>query len=307
VRQDRDEQVDGDRTEFSAFFGHPNPHEFFGKMASRIETSARISNSTMTLDRERLGPMKFEVWAQTDVGLKRDNNQDAILVDHDLHLYIVADGMGGHRGGEVASGMAVEAVQDIIRRRSKDAKVAPRKALADAYREASLRIFQKSSYENPELMGMGTTMVLMWIQKDRIFIGNVGDSRAYLFRSPNLLWQLTEDHSLINEQVKAGVISEEEAPHVLGRNVITRSVGFEKEVIVDVLERDPAAEDLYLLCSDGLSALVENDKIAEILHKYAPAEAISKLIKEAKAAGGDDNISVILIKVISVSGPAGRA
>lgn len=241
--------------------------------------------------------MKFEVWAQTDVGLKRDINQDAILVDHDLHLYIVADGMGGHRGGEVASAMAVEVVQDMVKRRASEAKIVPRRTLGEAYREASLRIFQKSSFENPELMGMGTTMVLMWGYKDRIYVGNVGDSRAYLFRPPGHLWQLTEDHSLINEQVKAGVISEEEAPHVLGRNVITRSVGFEKEVVVDVLERDPSPDDLYLLCSDGLSALVKNEKIAEILSKLAPGDAIARLIKEAKSAGGDDNISVILVKV----------
>jgi len=241
--------------------------------------------------------MKFEVWAQTDVGLKRDINQDAILVDHDLQLYIVADGMGGHKGGEVASAMAVEAVQEVVRRRQSDAKNG-RKVLAEAYREASSRIFQKASYENPELMGMGTTMVLIWAAKDRLVIGNVGDSRCYLFRSPNLLWQITEDHSLINEQVKAGVISEEEAPHVTGRNVITRSVGFEKDVLVDVLEREPAADDLYWLCSDGLSGLVETPKIAEILSKNPPSEAIGKLVKEAKAAGGDDNISVILIKVL---------
>jgi protein phosphatase len=247
--------------------------------------------------------MKFEVWAQTDVGLKRDINQDAILVDHDLRLYIVADGMGGHKGGEVASAMAVEVVQDMVRRRLDEVKVSPRKVLAEAYREASLRIFQKSSFENPELMGMGTTMVLLWGYRDRIYIGNVGDSRAYLYRAPNLLWQVTEDHSLINEQVKAGVISEEEAPHVVGRNVITRSVGFEKDVNVDVLERDPSTDDLYVLCSDGLSGLVPNEKMAEILAKNLPGEAIGKLIKEAKSAGGDDNISVILVKV--VQGKAG--
>lgn len=242
--------------------------------------------------------MKFEVWAQTDVGLKRDINQDAILVDHDLQLYIVADGMGGHKGGEVASAMAVEAVQDTVRRHANDSKLNARRVLADAYREASLRIYQKSAYENPELLGMGTTMVLLWATKDRLYIGNVGDSRAYLFRIPNMLWQLTEDHSLINEQVKAGVISEEEAPHVVGRNVITRSVGFEKDVLADVLEREAVPDDLYLLCSDGLSGLVQTNKLVEILTKNRPTEAVSKLVKEAKAAGGDDNISVILIKVL---------
>ena len=169
--------------------------------------------------------MKFEVWAQTDVGLKRDINQDAILVDHDLNLFIVADGMGGHKGGEVASALAVETVQDVVSKKVNEAKVAPRKVLSDAYREASSRIHHKSTYDSPDLMGMGTTMVLLWEHKGRIYVANVGDSRAYLF-SPPSLWQLTEDHSLINEQVRAGVISEEEAPHVIGRNVITRSVGF---------------------------------------------------------------------------------
>jgi protein phosphatase len=274
---------------------HPNPQNLFGRFATRFETS--FTAWTLRFVRVKIWTMKFEVWAQTDVGLKRDINQDAILVDHDLQLYIVADGMGGHKGGEVASAMAVEAVQDTVRRHQKDGKLNPRKILAEAYREASLRIFAKSAYENPELLGMGTTMVLIWAVRDRLYIGNVGDSRAYLFRGPNMLWQLTEDHSLINEQVKAGVISEEEAPHVVGRNVITRSVGFEKDVSVDVLEREPNSEDLYVLCSDGLSGLVQTSKMVDIISKNRPPEAINKLVKEAKAAGGDDNISVILIKV----------
>lgn len=239
--------------------------------------------------------MRFEVWAQTDVGLKRDINQDAILVDHDLNLFVVADGMGGHKGGEVASALAVETVQDVISRRSKDAKISPRKILAEAYREASGRIHHKSTNESPELMGMGTTMVLLWEHRGRVYIGNVGDSRAYVFIAPDL-WQLTEDHSLINEQVRAGVISEEEAPHVIGRNVITRSVGFEREVMVDVLEREPRPNEMYLLCSDGLSGLVPPKRLLELFQTTPPEEAVAKCIKEAKAAGGDDNISVIVIR-----------
>ncbi len=239
--------------------------------------------------------MRFEVWAQTDVGLKRDINQDAILVDHDLNLFIVADGMGGHKGGEVASALAVEAVQEVISKRRSETKTQPRKILQDAYREASGRIHHKSTFESPELMGMGTTMVLMWEQRGRLYVGNVGDSRAYLYRAPHL-WQLTEDHSLINEQVRAGVISEEDAPHVIGRNVITRSVGFEKEVAVDVFEREPQADEIYLLCSDGLSGLVLPDQLAAILKASTPEELVANCIKEAKAAGGDDNISVIVIR-----------
>ena len=233
--------------------------------------------------------MRFDVWAQTDVGLKRDINQDAILVDQSLNLFVVADGMGGHKGGEVASALAVETVQDIISKRRNEPKLSPRKILQEAYREASSRIHHKSTFESPELMGMGTTMVLMWEYRGRLYIGNVGDSRAYLLRPPNL-WQLTEDHSLINEQVRAGVITEEEAPHVVGRNVITRSVGFEKDVMVDVLEREPQANELYLLCSDGLCGLVTPDHLGAILQNCPPEEIV------AKAAGGDDNISVILVR-----------
>lgn len=239
--------------------------------------------------------MRFEVWASTDVGLKRDINQDAILVDHDHNLFVVADGMGGHKGGEVASALAVETVQEIVAKRMNEPKITPRKVLADAYREASSRIHHKSTFESPELMGMGTTMVLFWEVKGRVFIGNVGDSRAYLYVAPNL-WQLTEDHSLINEQVRAGVISEEEAPHVVGRNVITRSVGFERDVMVDVLEREPQPNELYLLCSDGLSAMISAEKLLDIVKHSTPDQIVARCIIEAKNAGGDDNISVIVIR-----------
>lgn len=239
--------------------------------------------------------MRFEVWAQTDVGLKRDINQDAILVDHDLNLFIVADGMGGHKGGEVASALAVETVQESISKRRSETKVSPRRVLQEAYREASVRIHHKSTFESPELMGMGTTMVLMWEFKNKLYVGNVGDSRSYLYRQNNL-WQITEDHSLINEQVRAGVISEEEAPHVIGRNVITRSVGFERDVTVDVFEREPMEGDMYILCSDGLSGLVTPQNLQAIIRSTAPEELVGRCIKEAKAAGGDDNISVIVIR-----------
>jgi len=239
--------------------------------------------------------MRFEVWAQTDVGLKRDINQDAILVDHDLNLFIVADGMGGHKGGEVASALAVETVQEVVGKKKGEPKLSPRKVLSEAYREASSRIHHKSTFESPELMGMGTTMVLFWEHRGRVYLGNVGDSRAYMFMGPNL-WQLTEDHSLINEQVRAGVITEEEAPHVVGRNVITRSVGFERDVMVDVLEREPQPGETYLLCSDGLSGLVTAERLHEILTHTPPEEIVAKCIREAKAAGGDDNISVIVIR-----------
>ncbi len=247
--------------------------------------------------RRKLTTMKFEVAAQTDVGLKREINQDSVLIDHDLGLFVVADGMGGHRGGEVASALAVETVQDYLRERVEELKQSPKVVLHDAYREASARIHHRSTVETPELMGMGTTMVLMLAVNDRVFIANVGDSRAYLYRFP-YLWQLTEDHSLINEQVKAGVIPEEEAPNVLGRNVITRSVGFEHDVMADIIERPLQPNDLFILCSDGLSGLVTSDRLIEICQSGQVKEIVTRSIYEAKKAGGDDNVSVIAIRPI---------
>lgn len=240
--------------------------------------------------------MKFEIWAKTDVGLKREINQDTILVDPELNLFIVADGMGGHKGGEVASALAVETVQEIVKDRLQGAsRINPAEVLAEAYRASSRRIHEKSTRQNPELMGMGTTMVSLLAYKEKIYIANVGDSRAYLFRDP-YLWQLTEDHSLINEQIKAGIINESEAPNVIGRNVITRSVGYESEVLVDLLVREFQSGEFYLLCSDGLSGLVPDFRIAQICHEIKPKDIVSKCIEKAKSAGGDDNVSVVYIQ-----------
>jgi protein phosphatase len=240
--------------------------------------------------------MEFEVWGQTDVGLKRDNNQDSILVDKKNSLFIVADGMGGHRGGEVASAMAVETVQELIDLLlARKGYVSARDALKSAYREACRRIYNKSRKENPDLMGMGTTMVLAFGYEDSLYIANVGDSRAYLFKDNNL-WQVTEDHSLVNEQIRAGILDPSSPESMVGRNVITRSVGFEDDVNVDIVERKVESGEVYLLCSDGLSGLVSNEKIADIFRKTSPKDVTQKCINEAKRAGGDDNISVIVIR-----------
>lgn len=239
--------------------------------------------------------MQFEVWAQTDVGLKREINQDSILVDKELNLFVVADGMGGHKGGEVASALAVETVKNTIVKRLAEGKSSARRIIAEAYHEASQKIHRKSTHESPELMGMGTTMVLLWEKEGRIYVGNVGDSRAYLYRAPHL-WQLTEDHSLINEQVRAGVISEDEAPHVTGRNVITRSVGFERDVVVDILEREPKDGDLFLLCSDGLCGLLTPEQLLKTITTTPLENLVTQCIANAKSAGGDDNISVIILR-----------
>jgi protein phosphatase len=233
-------------------------------------------------------------WCRTDTGLRRDSNQDSYLIDEDLGLYVVADGMGGHSGGEVASKLAVESVADVLRMAG--STLTPREQMVLAYTEASRRIFDKAAYERPEFVGMGTTMVTVLWRGGSFYIGNVGDSRVYLFRKP-LIWQLTEDHSLINEQLRSGLITEEQHKTISGRNVITRSVGYEREVSVDVLERPVTKGDVFLLCSDGLSGLVSDARIAEILATNPLEVAASKCVDQALANGGDDNVTVMIVAV----------
>lgn len=243
--------------------------------------------------------MQIRAWGETDVGLKRENNQDSILVDENLGLFVVADGMGGHRGGEVASAMAVETLfEEIARHKANLSAESPRDALDKAFRRACHRIYKKSTEDSPELMGMGTTLVVAYLpQGDRLYIANVGDSRAYLLHSDKM-WQITEDHSLVNEQIRAGVIKEEDLPFVTGKNVITRSVGFEQDVQVDIFDRKLRPGERVLLCSDGLSGLVDDQKIMSIGKSNASGLFVKKCIDAAKKAGGDDNISVILIEAV---------
>lgn len=241
--------------------------------------------------------MALNVWCQTDVGLKRENNQDFVLFDEEVGLYIVADGMGGHRGGEVASKMAAETLLAVVRAEVKGGgtrRPNPRIVLAKGFEEASRRIYEKSKENNGELAGMGTTLVALFAQGDSIYIANVGDSRAYLFKD-NCLWQMTEDHSLLNEQLRAGIITESEVANFVGKNVITRSVGFENSVVVDIIERQYAEGELFILCSDGLSGLVVDSRISEICTQCRVDEIVPKCIHEAKKNGGDDNVSVMVV------------
>lgn len=239
---------------------------------------------------------KLKAVGATDIGMKRSVNQDSILVDLGLGLFIVADGMGGHKGGEIASSMAVASVQEIIKTFVDSGReFNPAEVLVYAYLEASTRIYNRSLDATEDLKGMGTTMVAMLFHQDHYYVANVGDSRGYLFRNPNL-WQLTEDHSLINEHLRAGLIDESQIKSMVARNVITRSVGYEKIVQADIVKRKVQPNETILLCSDGLSGLISDKKIASIVFTKSIQEAVPKLIDEAKKAGGDDNISVILIK-----------
>lgn len=212
------------------------------------------------------------------------------------NIYAVADGMGGHKGGEVASAMAVEALQEVLADESKIATPIETR-LEKAYKLANDRIYESSHMaSNKDLEGMGTTLVACYATQHKIFISNVGDSRAYLFREGRI-WQITEDHSLVQEQIRAGLINPNNANEIVGKNVITRSVGYDQNVKIDVLFRAYTRGDIFLLCSDGLTGMVSNSLIANILAKN-PLEKVAQIcIDEANKAGGTDNISCLVISL----------
>lgn len=236
--------------------------------------------------------MKFQCWCLTDKGLKRAGNQDSFLIDERFGVFVVADGVGGHMGGEVASALAVETVREVIGH-PKARDFQPKQVLMQAYEEASHRIFDRAAQET-RLNGMGTTMVMGYVRDSHIYIANVGDSRAYLFRKP-YVWQLTEDHSLINEQVRLGLLTEEQAHKVIGKNVITRSVGFERDVFPDVIEREISAGDVYIFCSDGLSGMITDAKILQIMLDHPIEKTTEILIQQALDNGGEDNVTALVL------------
>ena len=249
--------------------------------------------------------LKVSSWAGTDVGLKREINEDSFLADSNINLFIVADGMGGHAGGDIASRMAVEIVRDRVRQTRSTGSMFNRtaaeqesalllKMLNDAISEASSRIFEASE-QHPELVGMGTTITVLQVHGRRGYVAHVGDSRLYR-RRKGKLEQMTEDHSLVNEQVKAGFLTAEEAQHSRFRNIITRSVGFESQVTADTFSVPLRPDDLFLMCSDGLCGMVEDQEIGRTLDKGRLSEAVGRLVGAANQRGGEDNITVIVVQ-----------
>jgi len=239
--------------------------------------------------------MKIRVSGLTDVGLKRDNNQDYFIVDENLGLFVLADGMGGHLGGEVASQIASETIQTVVKENSvKKGATPPGEILQAAYSYACQAVYNRSQ-EDAKLKGMGTTAVSILMDGKTLYVANVGDSRCYLIHPP-YIWQMTEDHSLLNEQIRAGLVKPEHAPLFTARNVITRSVGFEETVVADVVEREVTEGDYLLLCSDGLSGLVSDRRICDVCLTLPFDDVAPRLIEEAKRNGGDDNITVIFLK-----------
>jgi PPM family protein phosphatase len=250
-----------------------------------------------------LKSLTIEAYGDTDVGRVRPANQDAFLCLPEEGAFIVADGMGGHAGGEVASMLCILAIQTFMQ--SAEALSASRggcehpcqpvmQALSDAVNHAALRIYERAC-EEPSLKGMGTTVTMLKFVADYGYFAHVGDSRLYLLRQ-GALQQLTTDHSWVNEQIQAGLLSREEAASHPFRNIITRSVGYREEVDVDTGCIELCDDDCLLLCSDGLHGYVSHAEIARLLIDGG-TYAVRPLIDLANERGGEDNITVLVVKV----------
>lgn len=243
----------------------------------------------------RLDPQQLEAAGRTDTGVLRQSNQDALgecaAQDGELRAYVVCDGMGGHAGGEIASQLAVEAVQEVFS--GHDGALSER--LQAALEAANERVFQ-TQLRDANLMGMGTTGVVLGFGPAGAWVANVGDSRAYRMRSGRLE-QLTRDHSVVGELQRRGFITLEEAKVHPRRNEVLRSLGTEATVEIDVDEVEVAPEDVFLLCSDGLCGVLEDAEIAALLVKQPLEEACRVLIEAANELGGPDNITVQIVRV----------
>lgn len=225
---------------------------------------------------------------RTDVGKVRANNQDAPIVSEKLRLYGVADGMGGHKGGEVAS---TSARDDLLR--ELDGKTPSVAALSGAIEEVNRQIYHQQEHDDA-LTGMGTTLSVLWMSDNFVYIGHVGDSRVYLLRDGEFK-QMTLDHSLVEQLVREGVLTEEEAQTHPMRNIITRAIGTDESVEVDVVVEERRKGDLWLACSDGLHGLVDDRQMRDALRQYAPEKAADVLLKAALDAGGRDNVTLVIV------------
>lgn len=235
-----------------------------------------------------------------DIGQKRKTNQDSIYMNPEKNIFIVADGMGGHNGGDIASALAVKNVPEyILQNFDKD----PAPTLTGALKNANNAIKKKGEQE-PHLVGMGTTVVTFYFKDTSLYIANVGDSRAYLINRSKL-YLLTKDHSLVQEKLNIGLYDREQAAKDPQKNVLVRTVGFESEVDVDIYTYKVSRNDIFLCCSDGLHGKVSDPDILYIINQHIPDPsqatpenvnaAVKTLVQQANDNGGNDNISVILV------------
>jgi PPM family protein phosphatase len=245
--------------------------------------------------------MQIEFFSATDTGRARSNNEDAVAIDEDCALAVLADGMGGYNAGEVASGMVTEFIRTELGRwltevgeAATDPEV--RRAMDICVDNANRAIFNAAN-ANPQYAGMGTTLVVSVFRDHRVLIGHVGDSRAYRLRAGRLA-QITRDHSLLQEQIDAGLITPEQAAFSAHKNLVTRAVGVEDTVLLEIHQHELHPGDLFLLCSDGLSDMLEDESLGQLLMGYDSLEEMgAALIAAANDAGGRDNIAVVLARV----------
>jgi protein phosphatase len=254
--------------------------------------------------------MKLVCAGMTDVGSARDHNEDDFyLSEGEEALCVVADGMGGHRSGEVASAMAIKAIVEFYRETLTDDDVGDETIvdgerewtideyrLVQAIRAANKAVFQAAS-ESELYRGMGTTIVSGYFAEGAVYLAHIGDSRAYRLRDGQLVQQ-TEDHSLANEYVRMGILAAEDVEHFPYKNVITRACGLTDDVEVDIARHEVAPGDLFVLCSDGLTDMVPDRELIEIIKDHDDLEALCRdLVERANANGGADNITVVLARV----------
>jgi PPM family protein phosphatase len=251
--------------------------------------------------------LRISADAQSDVGRKRKGTEDALCLNDEQRLYVVADGMGGHAAGEVASRVAVDAIAEFVELTGGNQEITWPFGLDDtisyegnrlktAVRHANTRVIE-ATRESAEYEGMATTVAAVLVDGDIANLAHVGDSRIYLWNGESIE-QLTRDHSWVNEQIENGAISPEQARSHPLRNVVTRALGGRADLVVDIQSRRMAPGDMLLLCSDGLTTMVPDDGIARILRESEGdvARATTALVTEANERGGEDNITVVLLK-----------
>jgi protein phosphatase len=255
--------------------------------------------------------MTYEFSSAIDAGRARSNNEDSVVVDVNCALAVLADGMGGYNAGEVASAMATSFIASEMGRWLAEAgdrlNESDLKRAMDICVDNANRAIFNAANSNPQYLGMGTTLVVAAFREDHLLIGHVGDSRAYRLRAGRFQ-QITRDHSLLQEQLDAGLITPEQAAFSSNKNLVTRAVGVEDTVLLETHVHDVLPGDLYLLCSDGLSDMLPDLSIAQILSTATTlAEACQALVAAANDAGGRDNISVILVRSLGGVAPASRS
>jgi len=250
----------------------------------------------------------LEIVRLTDVGQRRDHNEDTIASDIELGLVVLADGMGGYKAGEVASEIATLTIVAELKESMQTLEPGLVDAISEMQAESQLVIdavakanesIYSVSQSQPQCAGMGTTLVVGLFTNNKLIAGHIGDSRMYRFRQGELV-QITEDHSLLQEQLNSGLITPEQAKFSNNKNLVTRALGIDPEVELEIHEHDVLPDDIYLLCSDGLSDLVADEEIGITLGTLSAnlELAATQLIQMANDNGGKDNISVILVKVL---------